>query len=209
MGSTNTENKRIQYIDIAKTLGIILVIAGHIVSSDTEIKKVIYSFHMPLFFMLSGMLLKVKDQYNALTWRDLIEKKLKSLMVPYVIWALFYASFSVKHLLFVLYGTRETLIKAESLSSLWFLPAMFIAFMIVELVLQASIKSKKEIAIGNGILGCFLIRGSMGYRHCFYCSFIYACRDGDKANSRGLFKYQPIDCCLNSFERDFSCYSQI
>ena len=39
VGSTNTENKRIQYIDIAKTLGIILVIAGHIVSSDTEIKK--------------------------------------------------------------------------------------------------------------------------------------------------------------------------
>ena len=74
VGSTNTENKRIQYIDIAKTLGIILVIAGHIVSSDTEIKKVIYSFHMPLFFMLSGMLLKVKDQYNALTWRFNREK---------------------------------------------------------------------------------------------------------------------------------------
>lgn len=58
--STNTENKRIQYIDIAKTLGIIFVIAGHVVSSDTEIKKVIYSFHMPLFFMLSGMLVEVK-----------------------------------------------------------------------------------------------------------------------------------------------------
>ena len=155
--STNTENKRIQYIDIAKTLGIIFVIAGHVVSSDTEIKKVIYSFHMPLFFMLSGMLVKVKKQYNALTRRNLIEKKFKSLMIPYVIWALIYASFSIKHLLFVLYGTRETLIKAESLSSLWFLPVMFIAFMIVELVLQASIKSKKGIVIGTGIVGCFLI----------------------------------------------------
>lgn len=155
--SSNTENKRIPYIDIAKTLGIILVIVGHVVSSDTEIKKVIYSFHMPLFFMLSGMLLKVKKQYNALTWKNLIEKKLKSLMIPYVIWALIYASFSIKHLLFVLYGTRETLIKAGSLSSLWFLPVMFIAFMIVELVLQISIRGKKGNAIGIGIVGCFLI----------------------------------------------------
>lgn len=62
-GKMATE-KRIEYIDIAKALGIMLVIAGHVTSSTTVIKKEIYAFHMPLFFMLSGMLLKEWNGYG-------------------------------------------------------------------------------------------------------------------------------------------------
>ncbi|MCK6584746.1 MAG: acyltransferase family protein, partial [Anaerolineales bacterium] len=51
---------RIDYIDIAKGIGIILVVMGHndfaLISPFTH--KLIYSFHMPMFFFMSGMFFK-------------------------------------------------------------------------------------------------------------------------------------------------------
>ena len=44
---------RISYIDIAKGIGIFLVIWGHIILSGPAY-NIIYAFHMPLFFFLSG-----------------------------------------------------------------------------------------------------------------------------------------------------------
>lgn len=47
-------SKRIEWIDRAKGIGIILVILGY--SIFLEIFKIlIYSFHMPLFFSYQGM----------------------------------------------------------------------------------------------------------------------------------------------------------
>lgn len=53
------EKKRIDYLDIAKGIGIILVLVGHISKND-EINRFLYLFHMPLFFIISGMLYKEK-----------------------------------------------------------------------------------------------------------------------------------------------------
>ena len=52
------ENNRINAIDIAKGIGIILVIVGHALPSDSPIRIFVYTFHMPLFFILAGMVLK-------------------------------------------------------------------------------------------------------------------------------------------------------
>ena len=46
--------KRIRYFDMAKGLGIILVVLGHIEYISDELRAWISSFHMPLFFILSG-----------------------------------------------------------------------------------------------------------------------------------------------------------
>lgn len=45
------ETKRIEWIDIAKGITILLVIFGH--GIDEPLRGIIYSFHMPLFFILS------------------------------------------------------------------------------------------------------------------------------------------------------------
>ena len=57
----STDKKRMDYIDIAKGIGIILVILGHR-NISTDIKQFIYTFYMPLFFMLSGYLFKFKNK---------------------------------------------------------------------------------------------------------------------------------------------------
>ena len=60
-------SKHLNWVDYAKGLGIILVVYGHISegvfnagmtmnrSLYTTIDTIIYSFHMPLFFLLSGL----------------------------------------------------------------------------------------------------------------------------------------------------------
>lgn len=45
---------RLNYIDIAKGIGILMVIVGHCGSLPSPITKAIFSVHMPLFFILSG-----------------------------------------------------------------------------------------------------------------------------------------------------------
>ena len=49
--------KRIDYLDYTKGFGILLVILGHIYDASNPIKIWLYSFHMPLFFIISGFLL--------------------------------------------------------------------------------------------------------------------------------------------------------
>ena len=73
------ELKRIEYIDIAKGLGIILVVIGHCIDGKTFPGTWISSFHMPLFFILSGMC------FNASRYTSLIPffyKRFKTLFLP-------------------------------------------------------------------------------------------------------------------------------
>ncbi|MGE7115104.1 acyltransferase family protein [Lysinibacillus sp. NPDC047702] len=75
---------RIRWIDTAKGLGIIIVILGHAYPPDNWL-KIIYSFHMPLFFFLSGYLFSVK-KYNSLG--KFISNKSRSLLIPYFIFSI-------------------------------------------------------------------------------------------------------------------------
>lgn len=69
----------IPWIDWAKILGIYLVTLGHghLVSDDARV--LIYSFHMPLFFVLSGVLYKKRG------FLETLKKTFKSILIPYFI----------------------------------------------------------------------------------------------------------------------------
>ena len=53
-------NSRISAYDIAKGIGVILVVFGHMNTYPTILQKIIYSFHMPLFFLLAGLVFSYK-----------------------------------------------------------------------------------------------------------------------------------------------------
>ena len=53
------DSKRNLTIDVMKGFLIALVVIGH---SHWEFGKIIYWFHMPVFFMISGYLLKVPEK---------------------------------------------------------------------------------------------------------------------------------------------------
>ncbi len=49
---------RIDWIDAARGIGILLVALGHTWGLDPAAKKIVYAFHMPLFFFLSGLVFR-------------------------------------------------------------------------------------------------------------------------------------------------------
>ena len=56
-------------IDIAKGIGIFLVVLGHFTVFASPLYHYIYLFHMPLFFFISGMFAKPTSIKNCLTQR--------------------------------------------------------------------------------------------------------------------------------------------
>lgn len=75
--------KRLDYIDIAKGLGMLAIVWGHICCKGWS-NCLVYSFHIPLFFFLSGMMFN-KDKYPS--FMPFFKKKAKRLLVPYVIYS--------------------------------------------------------------------------------------------------------------------------
>ncbi|KHD35761.1 acetyltransferase [Clostridium acetobutylicum] len=72
--------QRTKSIDIAKGIGILLVLLGHR-SIPNIMVKFIYSFHMPLFFVISGYLYNA-DKYTEYT--SYIKHKFRTIIIPYI-----------------------------------------------------------------------------------------------------------------------------
>lgn len=81
---------RVHFVDIARIYGVLLVYYGHIIESYMKAGsavaathyKFIYSFHMPLFFILSGYI--AKEYVATTTFSIYLKKHLASRLVPYV-----------------------------------------------------------------------------------------------------------------------------
>lgn len=89
--------KRIIELDIFKGFAILLVVCGHVISANwidsmdkNPVYTWIYSFHMPLFFFISGYLVHLT---NIAMVGKAIMKKFLSLMLPYLTWRLILSPF--------------------------------------------------------------------------------------------------------------------
>lgn len=117
--------------DYAKGIGILLVVYGHVAHGllsarlpmDREwyelIESVIYSFHMPLFFFLSGALFPGSLARRG--GRKLIENKFEVVFYPYIIWSLIQGLIEVALADF----TNGTATLGQVLSLLWLPRAQF------------------------------------------------------------------------------------
>ena len=84
--SLSTSAERVKWVDYAKGIAILLVIVGHTVTNPV-IHGAIFSFHMPLFFILSGYTTKRADSAEVLKQRAL--KTFLQLIIPaYILWAI-------------------------------------------------------------------------------------------------------------------------
>ena len=154
-----TYSDRIEWIDYAKTLGIILVYIGHTGVPD-EIKSRIYLFHMPLFFMISGFLWN-QDKYDAMSFTEFVGKKASSYISPYikiglvclVLWGIMVNSiifpFSeywqtlLKYVFGLFVYSRGTVEFMPQCSPIWFLTCLFCAEILFYLVM----KTKKPLIL--------------------------------------------------------------
>ena len=94
------KSNRSLYLDIVKGFAIILVVYGHCIQwhSDEyvsrslfysdELYRIIYSFHMPLFMLVSGYLF-----YGSVvrhSWRHNLKTRFSKLLLPVVLWNTLY-----------------------------------------------------------------------------------------------------------------------
>lgn len=75
--------KRIDWVDVVKGIGMILVIVSHteehfMPGQLVTLKIPIYTFHMPLFFFMSGYLFSMKNSF-----KEFLKNKSKRILVPY------------------------------------------------------------------------------------------------------------------------------
>ena len=117
-------------IDVARGIAAILMLIGHL-ELNARVDQFIYSFHMPLFFIISGMTMKAEENLPAY-----IRKRIRRILVPYIVFALIFTDLKYVNWLYCLYGSSRGLSAAESLTSLWFLPCLFCADLVFHLILR-------------------------------------------------------------------------
>lgn len=123
--------KRVSYLDFAKGIGILFVVYGHIVNINEGVRGFISSFHMPLFFIISGMLIGLKKE-DRKDYKETVCKKAKGILVPYMWFSIIYFFIDIMNLYlhkidmnsFIKNGISS--ITLYGVSVLWFLPALFI-----------------------------------------------------------------------------------
>lgn len=82
--------------DIMKGLLIVMVVAGHVLPLDNPIREIVYWFHMPAFFLVSGCFLKTPESCPLLT-KEYVLKLWKRYLQPMCAWILLFYIFSLLH----------------------------------------------------------------------------------------------------------------
>lgn len=157
------KHKRDTAIDILKGIAIILVIIGHWLTDDSIFHTYIYSFHLPLFFLISGLYFRPKPIIAQ------VRRDAKLLLLPYLLIVLlrtanllvlgqeptgqviqkaFYSAIFVRF-------TEGTVFGHEvfSIGPGWFLPALFW----IRFLFNLLHKYAKEISLGIGAIGLSLL----------------------------------------------------
>ncbi|MGJ3234270.1 acyltransferase family protein [Marivirga sp.] len=137
--SIKTKNTKLEWVNYAKGIAIILVVYRHILIGiersgiDVQIwlktaNEIVYSFRMPLFFVLSGIFVAksiAKRQGN-----EFLKTKFNTIFYPYLIWGVIQISIQIilsnytnanRDLLDFLY----LLIHPRAIDQLWYLYALF------------------------------------------------------------------------------------
>lgn len=129
--------KRIEWVDVAKGIGIFLVVLGH---TSAQLRNLIYGFHMPLFFFLSGVVFN-REKYSI---NDFVKNRFNTLILPYIFfyvltyvyWLLIERSMRSfdcdwwQPILGLFYGSQWHDLMIHN-GILWFLPCLFLTQLIV------------------------------------------------------------------------------
>ncbi len=147
-------SERDKTIDIAKGIGIVLVVWGHTMAA-CPFRQEIYLFHMPLFFILSGYCFTEKK--NSLS--EILKKNIRAYLIPYIVFFIillsafvamrtatgtFDRSFISWGILFYPYGV---------VTALWFLLSLFEVRVAYELMCYYRLSEKKKWTISFVCLG--------------------------------------------------------
>lgn len=122
---SNMDNRRSKELDIARGFAIMLVLYGH---SNMELfKYIIYMFHMPLFFFISGSLHRSSQTSIFL----FLKKKACRILFPYGVYHI--CLFACSFLGPLLNKMEQTTLYEWITGPLWFLPCLYLCSLLFEI----------------------------------------------------------------------------
>lgn len=163
--------KRIEWLDILKGIGILFVIWGHGLVKNPVLYNIIWSVHMPLFIYASGYTYTKRPLYEQ------IRKDIKGLLFPYwgggiALWIanmifLFmrgekfnFLNLTLDYIGKILYGSGGYLLELfdgkivfSAIGALWFVPSLFCARIILNLILSIKVEYRLCTLAGIVYLG--------------------------------------------------------
>ncbi|MDR3190721.1 MAG: acyltransferase [Lactobacillaceae bacterium] len=135
------ERARVEWVDVAKGIAILLVVYGHVILGLNDATlwdtpnyhfqySVVYGFHMPLFFLLSGLFI---NNWVNRPFKQAISQKAYRLLIPYVVWSLIQGSVMI-----LLSGSTNShngwgllaQIPTTPFSQFWYLYDLFVLFIV-------------------------------------------------------------------------------
>lgn len=170
--------ERVEWVDCAKGIGMVLIVAGHVlrglVSADIVphdktaelMDSVLYSFHVPLFFLLSGLFF-LKPQ-GAIVF---IRKKAMVIIYPFIIWVIIqgvieYCASSATNAHADVLTIIQGLVVPRS--QFWFLPVLL--WMNILTVSISRLSNWKPVLLGVAIIAAYISSSSkLGPNLIFFC----------------------------------------
>lgn len=175
--------ERFEWLDTLKGLGIILVILGHFCANfcetDARLTTYIYSFHIPLFFFVSGYLF---DAGRYVGYRFFLKRRFFTRIIPYLFFYMIsyviilikvawiagsnftsllvtggFKLFLYPIIIGLVYANGEWLSRVENVA-LWFLPCLFVAeniFYALHKIVKADIIKLWLILFGVSLVAYF------------------------------------------------------
>lgn len=154
--------KKLTYLDFAKGVCMLLIIFGHIFPyPDHPVLVYAYSFHVPAFFIISGILMEHTKEYNR-PFLTLARNNILRLLVPYLSFETIY---NVVYCIFNGFGNMgwlmwQTITLYGAGLATWFLPVLFAAKAYLLLLRKAT---SNQIVVGIACLIPFCIAHLSGF----------------------------------------------
>lgn len=151
-------------IDLLRGIAIALMIWGHCIQYcnggridffENAAYKCIYSFHMPLFMLISGYLFYYSEKKRNL--HDLISRKINTLLYPILSCSIINVILTIG-IDSILKGTPEAVLEAIRIYSLWFLWSVLLSSIVLAITVKcfdSMIMKGLCLILGIGILAVF------------------------------------------------------
>lgn len=150
-------------INILKAVGIIYVIFGHLEFWSHNIFAP-YTFHMALFFFISGMVFKEKYLYSVFEY---IVRRIKSLLIPYYSYFFVYSVIAILiskisgHFYGQTLDAKNIFItpflnghQIDFIGPLWFVPQLFISLIVFLFIQRNFVKTPDNIKLVLYLILC-------------------------------------------------------
>lgn len=163
---------RYSHVDMARGIAMILVVAGHSCSSTTgDLNRMILSFHMPLFFFLSGIFAK---EYSWNTVLGGVKRKMLRILVPQLLLAVLVTVMKIVPMVMLRGGSIKDFNWLYGLGY-WFLPTLFfcsVLYMILTCFLNLSKRINQIVLLIIATIIIWLVLYELSFPYGFFTQYI-------------------------------------